>query len=74
MTILSDHDCPVDGCLLVIPFELLMCRAHWYTVPLNLRKDVSYFWRTAPGSPAYRLARDEAIRYVNDKIRGGGHD
>lgn len=31
-------ECPVDGCEICHPRNLLMCRSHWYSVPKHLRE------------------------------------
>lgn len=72
------HECPIQGCSTQIGDTKLMCCAHWSMVPLHLQHDVSRYWRQTNTSNVadrrlafhnYRVARDAAIRHVNDALR-----
>jgi len=39
------HLCAIEGCGLEIRLDRLMCRAHWYRVPIDLRAEVWSAWR-----------------------------
>lgn len=75
------HECAVPGCGSVIVAGLLMCKRHWYQVPLNLRSRVNRTWRgyvsverEAPPAQklaalrSYREAREAAIESVQQAI------
>lgn len=54
--------CPIDGCPNRHQTNRLMCRRHWFTVPLELRDEVWRAWREeGVSSERYREARDAAI-------------
>ena len=50
--------CPAAGCGNQIDPTRLMCRAHWYLVPRELRDRVWATWRSGTGaqSPEHRAA------------------
>ena len=66
------HLCHAAGCQLSVPPKMLMCKRHWYMVPIALRHDV---WREyRPGqerdkhpSEAYLMAMRAAIEAVSKK-------
>lgn len=77
------HECAVPGCGSAIVAGLLMCKRHWYQVPLNLRARVNRTWlgyatleREAPPAHKlaalrfYREAREAAIESVQQAIGG----
>lgn len=75
---MSAAECPIDGCDAGRQSNQLMCRRHWYRVPVEIRKRV---WATARamhaeeelGGPAYqewRETRGEAIAAVELKEAG----
>lgn len=50
MTLTKNHRCAARGCKRRVPIKMLMCRAHWYTVPKPIRDRV---WATyRPGQEA----------------------
>ncbi len=67
-------DCPVPCCSTGKKRGMLMCRDHWFAVPLVLRKAVGRTWRAylkacgpdevLPAIKAYREAREAAIANV----------
>lgn len=71
--------CPANGCEIVTPPEMLMCRSHWYMVPKALRSEVWRAWkarlRAMEDGPDRGEARErhehvkaEAIRAVNERL------
>jgi len=65
------HLCHAVGCTVEVPPKLLMCKAHWYMVPGDLRRRV---WATyvkgqeirKDPSPDYFDAAQAAIDAVRD--------
>lgn len=59
-----DHSrCAAEGCEVPVPSNLLMCRAHWYRVPVPIRRAVLHHWRNGPAR-SYMHAREAAIEAV----------
>jgi hypothetical protein len=45
MRSMASHKCPVPGCRVQIPGNLLMCRAHWQQLPAELQARVyATYW------------------------------
>lgn len=70
------HLCHAEGCHVVVPPKLLMCRPHWYMVPIHIRDLVWQHYR--PGqeidkrpSMAYMRVMKQAIRAV--ALKEGRH-
>jgi hypothetical protein len=61
---MTTHYCPIPGCKRKICRPLLMCRDHWYQVPLDVRRAVWRLYDRAPGSDAHRAAVSAAIAAV----------
>ena len=59
MAAMTTHQCPVDGCLVMVSAALLMCARHWRMVPESLRAEVWATW--ADGSGAGSLAHLQAL-------------
>lgn len=69
MTVLK-HRCAAQGCTREVPVRMLMCRTHWFRVPLHLRNriwagyhrgmDADYHERVAQ-AVAYLKANPERI-------------
>jgi hypothetical protein len=58
------HECQVEGCAVMLPRHLLMCRRHWYRVPAELRGRVNQAWRAYEAGrdvKTYLAVRQEAI-------------
>lgn len=53
-------ECPIPRCTGQIDPSRLMCRAHWYTVPKELRDHVWATWRSGQG--AFSGEHQEAVR------------
>lgn len=60
---MTKHECPVPGCRLMIARRLLMCRAHWFGVPTELRRALNAAWESARWVEYFAL-RDQAISSV----------
>lgn len=43
------HPCPVPGGTATVYGDMLMCRTHWYTVPLVIRRALWSAWRNGAG-------------------------
>ncbi len=52
--------CPIPGCKVQIDPSRLMCRAHWYMVPKNMRDRVWATWRSGQG--AFSSEHEDAVR------------
>lgn len=51
------HPCFAPDCAELVRDDLLMCRRHWYRVPLHLRRAVWAAYRgPGPGSGAHTAA------------------
>jgi hypothetical protein len=61
------HRCPATGCLSILPTNILMCREHWFQVPLHLRRQVGETWRSKDRK-GYFHYREAAIKVVNEKL------
>lgn len=60
------HICQASGCARTIPHGMLMCKIHWYRVPLDIQRRV---WRhfkpgAAKQSDEHRQAVRDAIQAV----------
>lgn len=69
---MSEHRCHARGCTTPVPPEMLMCKKHWYMVPLPIRRRVWNAYR--PGqcddkrpSQRWHEAATDAIRAVFEK-------
>lgn len=69
---MSGGECPIEGCEAGRGERQLMCRAHWYKVPKELRDRVwataRRMWDDEPGGDEeWSEARDAAVRAVEEK-------
>lgn len=64
---MATHQCPVNGCSVVIAKTFAMCRRHWRLVPGPLQEAVWTAYRNAPETPAHFAALKAATEAV-DKI------
>ena len=59
------HKCPIENCPFMLPYDLLMCRAHWGKVPKPIQRAVYQAWqmqqRSTEPVDVYRKAREAAI-------------
>ncbi len=73
---MAPSGCPKKGCPEPVRRGQLMCRDHWYRVPIALRREVNETWRAVNRThddlaahkdafARYRLARQAAIDAVN---------
>lgn len=74
MSVVTIHNCPVQGCSWQVSSDKLMCAAHWKLVPQYLQQDVSRYWQQMNSGDNqrrllaihnYRVARDAAIKAVD---------
>jgi hypothetical protein len=67
------HTCHAKRCGKPVPPEMLMCRRHWFMVPLKLRRAVWREYRDGQcnldplPSKAWHAAADAAIKAVAEK-------
>jgi hypothetical protein len=50
---------PLPGCPVEVPPRLFMCRRHWFTLPLALRREI---WRTY--HPGQEISRTPSPEYL----------
>ena len=64
------HDCPAGDCKARVAAHMLMCRPHWYMVPVRLRTAVWNAWDggRGAGTPEHRDAIMAAIEAVKAKL------
>ncbi len=61
----GSHACAALGCTKVIPLAWLMCRSHWFMMPLPIRRQI---WATVNKMGAeYTVAVNAAIDAVAEK-------
>jgi len=53
------HHCHAHGCKVAVPPKMFMCRAHWFSLPKNLRDAV---WREY--RPGQERTKDPSCRYL----------
>ncbi len=64
------HQCPIYGCVAMLPHDTLMCRGHWFMVPPRLRMEVYSAWAAGHPTqmyPVYRARAIAAVEYAQDK-------
>lgn len=63
--------CPVDGCPKGRRIGQLMCKHHWYMVPVELRKRVwataLAMWESTEAGAEWKEAADVAVTAVEEK-------
>lgn len=52
------HACPAKGCPMLLPFELMTCKRHWYSLPPDLRRRVNASWRAGDIEAVLTVRRD----------------
>jgi hypothetical protein len=62
------HKCPVEDCVLFCDWHVLMCRNHWFMVPVPVRNLIWKLWDNGRMQDGYHNARREAIDTVNAKL------
>ena len=64
------HTCPGPRCDAEADTSELLCPAHWYQVPVPIRRAVWIAWNRSAGagSPAHRAAIRLAIAAVNREV------
>jgi hypothetical protein len=65
-----NHECPAEGCTRAVSPAMLMCRTHWYLVPVPLRGDVWAAWAdgAGQGTLAHCQAITAAVEAVDRKL------
>lgn len=58
------HPCPKEGCAERIPFERMACRAHWFSLPPELRRRVNAAWRSGNLDRVVAVRR-EVVAFLN---------
>lgn len=56
------HLCHAQGCKTAVPPKLLMCRDHWYMIPMDMRDRVWVLYR--PGQEVTKDPSDEYVKHV----------
>ncbi|HEX9844160.1 MAG TPA: hypothetical protein VGC20_15485 [bacterium] len=66
------HTCHAKDCRVRVPRKRLMCRRHWFMVPLALRLDVLAAYRPGQETPGWRPSPDylQAAREAVDAVAG----
>lgn len=60
------HTCHAEGCDLVVPPKMFMCRRHWFTLPKRMRDAV---WDVyVPGQEIRKDPTDEYLAITGDCI------
>lgn len=54
------HTCPAPACDEQLPVSVFACRAHWFTLPLELREKLSRAWRQG-GLAEYVSLHEQAV-------------
>jgi hypothetical protein len=65
------HECPAGDCTRRVPDRMLMCPAHWRTVPAALQDAVWAEWADGhgKGTPGHQVAITDAITAANERNR-----
>ena len=66
---LSDGACPVPDCPRKVPFGRLACVAHWYALPIQLRRLISRSWQARQADPRNREAVEEHEHWRGEAFR-----
>lgn len=66
--------CEAEGCLCVVPSEMLMCRRHWRMVPKRNQEEVWLYWKQVErgvygAAELHRIAKSNAIESVRKQER-----
>lgn len=64
---MTKHDCPANGCDKEVPFEVLACKAHWFALPVPLRKRISQSW-ARQDLLEWAAARAEAVTLLGGVV------
>lgn len=52
---------------MVLAFNTLACKKHWFEIPPELRRKISKFWREGK-IDGYLQARSQAVVFLNGEI------
>lgn len=61
---MSQVACPVSGCKEKREHNQVMCKRHWFQVPIELRRDIWAHARVGVSCPSWAQACREAIAHV----------
>lgn len=65
------HRCPAPDCTVNVSAERLACPRHWYSIPLELRREVwAAYRRDGVGSRRHGDAVEAAIAHLRGDPRG----
>lgn len=68
------HLCPAPGCDVRIPSSLLACRAHWFSIPRELRDELWKEYRRSPFTDGYWAARADCLEALGVPFGEHGDD
>ncbi len=61
------HECPAPGCTEQVEHRQLACRAHWYSIPKDLRDELWQAYRSGFGSFRHARAVERCIEFLEQK-------
>jgi hypothetical protein len=64
---MSMHECPIDGCIELVPVDKLLCRRHWHAVPRLVQLRVYAAWNRGHPTADHSAACDAAIAAVHGR-------
>ena len=69
------HECPVPDCAITIGDHKLMCRQHWFALPIKLQNRVYRAWAGGYGADTaeHAAAMQEAIMHHLERIEKETH-
>jgi hypothetical protein len=56
------HCCPVPGCTVRVPRQILLCRTHWRLVSRRTQAAVYRTWNGGRPTTAYLAVREQAVQ------------
>lgn len=60
------HLCHAKGCTIPVPPKMLMCKRHWYMVPINIQRKVWLHYR--PGQEIDKRPTREYLEVMQEAI------
>lgn len=61
---MSGHECPAPGCERRVPSSQFACRAHWYSLPKDIRDAIWAGYNKMPLGEAHINAMERATAYL----------
>lgn len=58
------HECPAPGCTEQVRHDRLACRAHWYSIPEQLRTELWQAYQMAFGGGRHVRARQKCVEFL----------